>query len=826
MQHIEGPSIRSSKTNVSRYIKGGAVFALVIVFLTAGYLPGSAATVPSGSIFASALSSLSSALFAAPQVETEPARMLDDAVPLGTPTCADTLYGANTQGVLYTININTAVATQIETLPTTPSTEIEYDPISGRAFSQVGGFEFYGHEFDLSTGAPIGKQIPNAHTFTGLEWVGSTLYGTSIDANVGPSELRILDPWTGTSTLIGATGTGPISGIAYDPATETMYGVEGGSGSMGYRLMTINLATGVATSIGDTGINKPGSLEFGPDGQLYTGDASGQFFRLNTTTGVGTLVGSTGIGTISGLANGCPAPTPTPTATPTATPTETPTATPTATPTETPTATATPTLTPTPTATPTETPTATPTLTPTPTATPTETPTATPTLTPTPTATPTETPTPTLTPTPTPTTTPTPFPEFDLSITQADSPDPVVRGSHLTYRLTVVNTPTVLGGSACPEVRFKFPTGVPISFFTVNTTNGYITFINEEGLLFTNGCLSSLGGNTATATITIVVIPLETGTLTSFGSDVVVDPTNQLNETNENNNTAATVQTTVILPPAKTRFDYDGDNRSDISVYRPLQGTWYLNNTTEGFTGIQFGVSTDRIVPEDYDGDGETDLAVYRPSEGAWYISNSSDGTFTVYQFGVATDIPAPGDYDGDGKADVAVFRPSEGTWYIANSSNSSFTVFQFGVLGDIPTIGDFDGDRKSDIAVFRPSVSEWYRLNSSDGTFAGQQFGVAGDRITPADFDGDGKTDIAIFRPSEGTWYIQNSSTNDFSAFVWGAPADIPVPTDYDGDGKANVAVFRSDGGFWYILNPDLSFTTVQFGANGDKPTQAALNN
>ncbi len=109
-----------------------------------------------------------------------------------------------------------------------------------------------------------------------------------------------------------------------------------------------------------------------------------------------------------------------------------------------------------------------------------------------------------------------------------------------------------------------------------------------------------------------------------------------------------------------------------FSVFRPSTGAWYLQRTTAGFQGLQFGADGDKLTPADYDGDGKTDISIYRPSTGIWYILNSATSTVTYPVFGVAEDLPAPGDYDGDGKADLTVFRPSQGTWYRQNSSNGS----------------------------------------------------------------------------------------------------------------------------------------------------------
>lgn len=286
-------------------------------------------------------------------------------------------------------------------------------------------------------------------------------------------------------------------------------------------------------------------------------------------------------------------------------------------------------------------------------------------------------------------------------------------------------------------------------------------------------------------------------------------------------------QGSVYVMPRSTSFDYDGDGRSDLSVFRPSSGSWYLQQSRNGFSGVNFGLSSDKIVPADYDGDGRTDIAIYRPSQGTWYISNSFSHDYTVVQFGVAEDMPAPADYDGDGRDDIAVFRPSNGTWYIRKSFNGSITITQFGASGDIPAVGDFTRDGKADISVFRPSDGSWYRIDSRDGNFEGELFGVPGDRIVPADYDGDTGTDIAVYRPSDGTWFIRRGTLGLFDSIVFGISSDVPVPGDYDGDGRSDLAVFRSSSGYWYMTNSSNgSFTSFPWGQNGDRPTQNAFGN
>lgn len=266
-------------------------------------------------------------------------------------------------------------------------------------------------------------------------------------------------------------------------------------------------------------------------------------------------------------------------------------------------------------------------------------------------------------------------------------------------------------------------------------------------------------------------------------------------------------------PVNDAEFDFDGDGRSDIAVFRPSDSIWHLNRSQEKYTAVHFGIPTDRIVPADYDGDGKTDIAVYRG--GIWHLLRSSQGYFSA-AWGMAEDIPQPQDLDGDGKADLAVFRPSDGTWYVLASGGSTM-IFRFGQNGDHPAASDFDGDGTADAAVYREGV--WHVLGSQAG-YSAFQFGVASDIPVTADFDGDGRTDATVFR--DGVWYILNSS-GGHSVIQWGIASDIPAPADYDGDGKADITIYRD--GVWYILGSISGAVRIeQFGIVSDVPAASAF--
>jgi hypothetical protein len=389
-------------------------------------------------------------------------------------------------------------------------------------------------------------------------------------------------------------------------------------------------------------------------------------------------------------------------------------------------------------------------------------------------------------------------------------------------------TVTVLAGPAsqggfCTIVGGGFQGTVAGGFSSFDVgSNITITETQTAGFVVATGGITSNVGfqtgttpNTTTGTANITItntVGTGTGAVTTVGN---------INEVTFTNNAVTTTT------PAPTRFDFDGDMKADVSVFRPSNGAWYIQNSSTGFRGVQFGQAGDKLVAADYDGDGKSDIAVYRPSNSTWYLNRSTAG-FAAVQFGAAGDIATPADFDRDGKAELAVYRPSSGMWITLSLATNAVNYVPFGSGNDIPVAADYDGDGKADYAVYRPSNGVWYMLQSTKG-FGAIQFGNATDKPVVADYDGDGRADQAVYRSDKATgtstWYVMGSKVG-LLVNQFGLDTDSPVPADYDGDGKTDFGVYRASTGTWYAtksgspLNSSGSaLMIIQFGNATDTP-------
>jgi hypothetical protein len=274
------------------------------------------------------------------------------------------------------------------------------------------------------------------------------------------------------------------------------------------------------------------------------------------------------------------------------------------------------------------------------------------------------------------------------------------------------------------------------------------------------------------------------------------------------------------LPTDLSAKDYDGDGKTDISIYRDTTGEWIARNSSGGMQYAQWGAPAldDIPVAADYDGDDRADVAVFRRATGQWLIRKSTGGSVTL-PWGAPTlgDLPVAADYDGDGNADPAVYRYTTGQWLIYLSSGGMAS-YAWGApaLKDKPVSADYDGDGRADIAIYRQSSGQWFILFSGGGG-ATVGWGAPSllDMPVPADYDGDGRTDIAVYRGTTGEWFILKS-TGGIQSVAWGGPTsgDIPMPGDYDGDARADVAVYRTSTGQWLIAHSSGGSEIVGWGA------------
>lgn len=123
-----------------------------------------------------------------------------------------------------------------------------------------------------------------------------TLYGSRGGNTAG--NLYTINPTTAVSTVVGPIGYA-VTGMAYNPATGTMYGsTSSNSPVCASCLITINLTTGAGTLVGAMGLSNSAADIAWSGTTLYGWSEDGDdLVTINTTTGAATFVGESGLST-------------------------------------------------------------------------------------------------------------------------------------------------------------------------------------------------------------------------------------------------------------------------------------------------------------------------------------------------------------------------------------------------------------------------------------------------------------------------------------------------------------------------------------------------
>jgi hypothetical protein len=159
------------------------------------------------------------------------------------------------------------------------------------------------YSFELSTG--VGTQIaslPFSSTEGGLAYrPGSTEVYV---ASTGPERLHVYDLASNTGFLIGSFGLGDqdVSGAGFDPSGN-LYIIHSNRGlGADLQIATVDLATGLATTVLNTQIGNTGTagLVFDDLGVGYFTNGNG-LYRFDVTEGMTSLVGTHGVPRLAGL---------------------------------------------------------------------------------------------------------------------------------------------------------------------------------------------------------------------------------------------------------------------------------------------------------------------------------------------------------------------------------------------------------------------------------------------------------------------------------------------------------------------------------------------
>ena len=354
-------------------------------------------------------------------------------------------------------------------------------------------------------------------------------------------------------------------------------------------------------------------------------------------------------------------------------------------------------------------------------------------------------------------------PRSNVSVSQTDSPDPVVAGENITYSITV--TATTAGGTA---QNVTLSNAIPASATFVSRTAPGGWTCNPQAVGSTDGLQCSRASVTGSHAFTLVVrVQLQSPSGTVVTNQATVSATGDDTATGNN---VATTTTAVTFRPSRP------------AVIRSST-TWLLRNTLDsGSADNSFPYGTKPLVPigGDWNGDGTRTPGTFEA--GVFKLNNGYDSAVDFsFTFGDPRGFPVAGDFNGDGTDDVAVVRA--GAWQVRLSTGVVLPTFTFGPALTWPT------------AV--PVAGDW---------------------------NGDGIDGIGIY--NGGVWSLKNTAASgaaDLTPTFGPGTNPYPVVGDWNGDGIDTVGVKAVTGTLWQVSNSNLApaaATTFNFGqANTDIP-------
>ncbi len=274
--------------------------------------------------------------------------------------------------------------------------------------------------------------------------------------------------------------------------------------------------------------------------------------------------------------------------------------------------------------------------------------------------------------------------------------------------------------------------------------------------------------------------------------------------------------------------DYNGDGRTDISIYDSRSGKWWVaENYRDDYIGfrLRWKLYKEFTAPEqalfghdrfsgDFNGDGFSDFLLFNRATDEWIIGETLDGTI---KFRLFSKLPEhkeitrwlQGDFNGDGRTDIGYFSVTDNNFWIGEAIPNGFRYRIYNNLSYGPNTRVLEAPLPRDEVKIKSGTAFITQENSSSAVsyqYDGNYFAESGEKIFAGNFTND---------PDNFNILVYNRSQNSMSTMdkTGSVETENPVITGIDLEDEDTRLLGNGIVKNYYLNNDALVYSKKGFG-------------